>query len=305
MQRPIPVITPRPAHEHMRKLLLNSVRTAAVAVVPVRGKPESGAEVVTEYLPGEPFTVTSTAANDFILTQGHLDGYQGWIDWRQSVAVNGGHASHPQAPTTDLAFSGKFPADLIGTCHVALTLTSMTWIGLRPMFISRGALLPQIRDGHFVLGEESCTYTGETIALGSSVGLDRLPSLIEDYAPVPYRWGGKSAWGLDCSGFTQIIMRCLGVNLPRDASQQISCGQKVTALSNARLGDLFFGRNVDTGSPHVGILLGNGKVAHCSAYVRTDEVSDKGLFDLGERRIRYRLAWIPTPRKRTNNHLGC
>ena len=84
-----------------------------------------------------------------------------------------------------------------------------------------------------------------------------------DYLGVPYRWGGTDpATGLDCSGFTQLVYRRQGVELPRVSSQQATAGTAVASLAEARPGDLlFFDYSADRpGIDHVGIYQGEGKM---------------------------------------------
>lgn len=82
----------------------------------------------------------------------------------------------------------------------------------------------------------------------------------------PYKWGGTSPLGFDCSGFTQYVFKQFGVNLPRISYQQSNAGQAVSR-DQMRPGDLVFfdysSRN--PGADHVGIFIGNGKVVEAPA----------------------------------------
>ncbi len=80
-------------------------------------------------------------------------------------------------------------------------------------------------------------------------------NIARQYQGVPYRWGGTTPAGFDCSGFTQYVYRKAGVNLPRTSSQQSRVGVRVSA-SQARAGDLMWKPG------HVGIYTGNGKMIH-------------------------------------------
>ena len=84
-----------------------------------------------------------------------------------------------------------------------------------------------------------------------------------EYLGVPYQWGGTDpAKGLDCSGFTQLVYRSQGVDLPRVSSQQATAGRPVASLDEARPGDLlFFDYSPERpGIDHVGIYVGDGKM---------------------------------------------
>jgi cell wall-associated NlpC family hydrolase len=98
---------------------------------------------------------------------------------------------------------------------------------------------------------------------------------------VPYLWGGRSIFGIDCSGFVQIVYRVNGINLPRDAYQQAEVGELVD-IENAKTNDLAYFANDAGKIIHVGIVIRNRnsiKIIHASGKVRIDILNKKGIYN--------------------------
>ncbi|MBO5418477.1 MAG: C40 family peptidase [Bacteroidales bacterium] len=116
----------------------------------------------------------------------------------------------------------------------------------------------------------------------------------EKLVGVPYLWGGMTAKGVDCSGLVRISFLMNGILLPRNASQQIRCGDEVnmSSLDNLERGDLlFFGTPASEGKPqritHVGIYLGDNRFIHSSHMVRINSLipEEKDYYENSHRLI--------------------
>lgn len=127
------------------------------------------------------------------------------------------------------------------------------------------------------------TTGGETTVSGGSPkssggkGTSNLVDFAKRFIGTPYKWGGTSPSGFDCSGFTQYVMKQFGINLPRVSYQQGSAG-KAVGSRDLRPGDLVFWDNSsrNRGADHVGIYIGGGKYIHAPQPGERVKISNLG-----------------------------
>lgn len=112
-----------------------------------------------------------------------------------------------------------------------------------------------------------------------------LEKIYKTFLNTPYLWGGKSVYGIDCSGFVQQVFKMFGIKLLRDAYLQAEQGTLVNDLDENKLGDLAFFQNEKGRVTHVGIILENHEIVHASGKVRIDTIDEKGIVnkETGER----------------------
>lgn len=121
------------------------------------------------------------------------------------------------------------------------------------------------------------TVSGGSPTDGGGKGVKGVVDFARQFIGTPYKWGGTSPSGFDCSGFTQYVMRQFGVNLPRVSYQQGAGGKRVGS-GDLRAGDLVFWDNSsrNAGADHVGIYIGGGKYIHAPQPGESVKISNLG-----------------------------
>ena len=251
----------------------------ALSAVPVRAEASDKAELVTELLFGDCYTVLATQGN-WLHVESAADQYQGWIDYKQHTPVSAAYfeawraQEHPRA------------LDLVQVVSDADTRQPIT-VGCRLPFFDGMTLK---------VGDKCLFYNGTATNPTQPTTPERQLALLRKlgllYLRAPYVWGGKSVFGLDCSGLTQQLFGLLGVQLPRDAYQQIALGQPVDFVSQARPGDLAFFENADGRIVHVGVVFDEGHILHAHGEVRLDPLDHHGIFNRNRQKYSHKLRLI-------------
>lgn len=98
-----------------------------------------------------------------------------------------------------------------------------------------------------------------------STWFSRIVDTATDYLGVPYRFGGTTLKGIDCSAYVQMVYRYFSIELPRTAREQFKAGMRVSSKKELEIGDLIFFRTYAKFPSHVGIYIGGGKMIHASS----------------------------------------
>lgn len=181
------------------------------------------------------------------------------------------------------------------------------WIqGIQHHAINEEEFLALSRKERYVVDQPVIEYQGRQLSIGTILnepvsGTMTIPevfspTLMLDFAQkmldTPYLWGGRSIFGIDCSGFVQLCARAAGKQLPRDASQQVQEGELVYFLPEIQPGDLAFFGNEEGHIVHVGMMLDNERIIHASGQVRVDYLDQTGIFNKERNEHTHRLQVI-------------
>ncbi|MGB1282046.1 MAG: C40 family peptidase, partial [Schleiferiaceae bacterium] len=143
--------------------------------------------------------------------------------------------------------------------------------------LTKGACFPGLEGNEVKIGSYKFHFNGPL--QNSSKNRGTLIETALSYTGTPYLWGGRTTFGIDCSGFTQMVYRMNGIYLPRDASQQAKKGTTLSFLEECQPGDLAFFDNAEGAIVHVGIVMEDYKIIHASGRVRIDTLDHSGIYN--------------------------
>ena len=255
---------------------------ANLSVIPMRAEPSERAEMVSQLLFGDAYSVVDE--NDNWLKISTCDcKYEGWINRKN-------HNPLHEKDVEDYLNAPKY----VVRDYLLFIRTFESNIAF-PIFI--GSSFPYPKDGILILG--SSIFIMELPkeeefkpVAGYSEKQVRLMQFAARYLQSPYLWGGRTPAGIDCSGFTQIVYKSIGITLPRDASQQVLCGTTVDFVQEARTGDLAFFQNEAGYIVHVGLVCDHGRILHSSGRVRIDTLDDTGIYSAEYKKYTHNLRII-------------
>jgi hypothetical protein len=232
-----------------------------LAMVPVRAEASDKSEMVSQLLFGEHYAVVENNAKWLKISIAY-DGYEGWLDTRQHTNISDEYYHHLNSTEFKIA------TDLLSTI-----LYKKERI---PILI--GSILPISSHELFEVNEQFA-FDGSSKNLGSKKDFSYLMEAAESYMNAPYLWGGRTPFGIDCSGLVQQLYRLCGYSLPRDARMQYFQGEKVTSVEASKAGDLAFFQNDSGDIIHVGIIWEKGQILHASGRVKTNKLDENGIYN--------------------------
>ncbi|MEM7162887.1 MAG: C40 family peptidase [Bacteroidota bacterium] len=216
-------------------------------LIPCRAEPNDRSEMVNQLLYGEKY-VQIDEEEKWVQIRSVEDEYVSWIS-RNQFSQDHNDDERPHI-INRLFVKAKSPS----AC----------------LYLPAGSTVEQVNFTR--LGEQSFAFDK---AITSSVHKDLIP-LALSFLNTPYLWGGKSFFGIDCSGFCQVVFKIIGISLKRDAFQQADQGNLIS-FGEHKEGDLAFFSNKNGKIIHVGLLLKENQIIHASGKVRIDIFDEEGI----------------------------
>ena len=236
-----------------------SYKICIVPLSPIRRESLHKSEMVSQLVFGETCIPTGEIHKEWV---GIKTGYEGYAGWCQESHL------------------AEITADLYNAHPVALThgwVNTIQFNGL-PMKLPFGCCLPALEKGVADWNGNRVVFRGRTWDIARATRDETtIRFLACQYLNTAYLWGGKTVFGVDCSGFTQTVLRFLGIPVLRDAWQQAEQGDPVASLEVSRCGDLAFFNQGEGKISHVGILFNCREIIHASGKVRVDKIDESGI----------------------------
>ena len=230
-----------------------------LANISLRLEPSDRSEMVSQVLFGEHFTVLEQEAK-WSRIKLDFDGYEGWICNKQFTIIS--EENFNEISELNIVLNSDLIEYISGENNTLIPIP----LGSSVSFLNLDAV-----------NKENYVFDGQKIS-----GIKPKTNIINTafmYLNAPYLWGGKTPFGIDCSGFTQMVYKLNGYKLFRDASQQANQGEALSFIEESEPGDLAFFDNDEGNIVHVGIIMDDNYIIHASGKVRIDRLDHLGIYN--------------------------
>ncbi len=249
--------------------------TTFFSVVPIRCEPSETSEMISQLLFGELIEIVEQAEK-WLQIISLWDGYQGWVDRKMITEIT----------KDEFDSLNKNPKTITLPIYTKIIDDQTKYSQLLPA----GSVLYNFdfeKKRFFSLSKSFIVDNYD-----NSLSNAGIADIAKQFLNAPYLWGGRTYFGIDCSGFSQLIYRLKGISLPRDAKDQAMKGNPVNMIHEIKSGDLAFFDNEEGNIIHVGILIDNNTIIHASGKVRIDKFDQQGIFDETNKRYTHHLRMI-------------
>ncbi|REH54890.1 NlpC/P60 family protein [Tenacibaculum gallaicum] len=245
-----------------------------LSIVPLRLEPSDASEMVNQVVFGEHFEVIEKSKK-WSKIRLAFDNYEGYIDNKQYEEIS--EEIHILLSKEKKHYAGEL-IDFITDNNSNLTTIPM------------GARLPLFKNNKININNTSFLYEGRVC--NNKLAKSAIVEAAFLFLNVPYLWGGKSPFGIDCSGFTQTVYKLCGYNLLRDAKQQATQGEVLSFIEESEPGDLAFFDNEEGIITHVGIIMNDYNIIHAHGKVRIDKLDHSGIYNVDTQQHTHKLRVI-------------
>lgn len=247
-----------------------------LAYIPMRVGLSHKTEMISQLLFGELFEIL-IARNDWVKIRLLHDDYEGWVEESVITVVE-----------EDSLVKEHFLDYIVCSESIVIRMNNEN------ICIPSGSKIPASTNihGHFTISNRKYTVPAN---LNNNQSSDLRKTIIESALSMlntPYLWGGRTSWGTDCSGFSQFLYSIAGIQIPRDASQQVNKGKTLSFISEAQPGDLAFFDNEEGIITHVGIIFDHGKIIHASGKIKIDTIDHQGIYNKTLKKYTHNLRVI-------------
>jgi len=242
-----------------------------LSVIPLRAEPAELSEMVSQVLFGEAFEILEWREK-WVKIVTSIDNYTGWIGRTQFAML--GHLAWQQ-------LQREKPQLSYGAVTQAWKKSDNT-----VLYLPIGSSMVFMEGNTCRIGNEKFEI------LGPKGDIEDFYITAKSFLNAPYLWGGRTHFGIDCSGFSQAVFRLHGINIKRDASQQAQQGRPVENIKKAQPGDLAFFINENEKITHVGIMLNKTQIIHASGKVKIDSIDERGIYSEELKRYTHKLYSI-------------
>jgi len=239
--------------------------------IPLKSEPNNKSEMISQILFGETFVVSDLEKN-WVKIILDFDHYEGWVSKNQIIELT-------QKDYSNIKNNNTY--------HLNNLVTFISDSNNNLQTISLGASLPFFKNNTFKILDQQYKFDG--LVNHKKVLKSELVRMAHLYLNTPFLWGGRTPFGIDCSGFTQMVYKTGGHKLFRDAYQQASQGEVLSFIEESEPGDLAFFDNEEGEIIHVGIILDNNYIIHCDGKVRIDRLDHSGIYNVDTKRHTHKL----------------
>ena len=243
-----------------------------LSIIPLRIEPSDKSEIVSQVLFGEHFQILEVS-KQWSKIKLQFDDYEGWVDSKQYQIIS--ESSYNQLCEEVIVLNSDLIEYVTGPNNFLMPIplgSSLSFLNFNEININN--------------------YDFEGMKISGIKAKANIVNTSFMYLNSPYLWGGKTPFGIDCSGFTQMVYKLNGYHLLRDASQQALQGEALSFIEESEPGDLAFFDNEDGKIIHVGIIMNDNYIIHASGKVRIDRLDHLGIYNAEVNKHTHKLRVI-------------